>query len=71
MGSGYFSFRSVRIGRNSRKLPGQPWKRTSGIALALVEKRATKWMVWVVEMDFGVLGEDGVGMGVEVVTVLV
>jgi|TARA_R110002003_G_scaffold107_7_gene9009 hypothetical protein len=31
-------------GRNSRKEPGQPWKKAMGIALGLVEKRAVKWI---------------------------
>jgi hypothetical protein len=31
--------------RNSRILPGQPWKKTRGIAEGEVEKRARKWML--------------------------
>lgn len=34
------------MGRNSRKLPGQPWRKSKGMALGEVEKRATKWIVW-------------------------
>jgi hypothetical protein len=33
------------IGRNSRKEPGQPWKKATGMAEGLVEKRAVKWIV--------------------------
>jgi hypothetical protein len=32
------------MGRNSRKEPGQPWKKTIGRAEGRVEKRAVKWM---------------------------
>lgn len=59
------------MGRKSRKLPGQPWKSASGIAEGLVENSATKWIVCVVGTNFGESGEDGVGIGVGVVTVVV
>lgn len=36
---------SERIGRNSRKLPGQPWSKRIGIASIRVENRATKWIL--------------------------
>jgi hypothetical protein len=33
------------IERNSRILPGQPWKKAMGIAVGDVENRARKWIV--------------------------
>ena len=38
------------MGRNSRKEPGQPWKRARGVALGRVERRAVKWIVKVWEV---------------------
>ena len=33
------------MGKNSRKEPGQPWKKANGIASSFPENRAAKWMV--------------------------
>lgn len=33
------------MGKNSRKFPGQPWRKRRGIALGEAEKRAMKWTV--------------------------
>jgi hypothetical protein len=50
------------MGRNSKKEPGQPWKKTMGTASGLLEKRAVKWMLMVVV----VVGESLTGTGMAV-----
>jgi hypothetical protein len=39
-----FFVRFVTMGRNSRKEPGQPWKRTSGIAPGMLDLSWIKWI---------------------------
>ncbi len=53
---GYLERSRVKRGRNSRKEPGQPWRRRRGLAVGLEEKRAVKWMV---RLSVGVVSGEG------------